>query len=148
MNKITYTPENISSLGKNEVFVFGSNINGEHIGGAAYVALQKFGARMGQGQGLQGQSYAIPTCVRVTMKDKGDKIVRYTKPFDSVADIKPYVDAFIKDAVRLDDKVFYVTKIGCGIAGFEVNEIAELFRPCLDMVNVILPKEFVDYLGE
>ena len=55
------TPERITELQPNEIFVFGSNLRGMHGGGAAYVALRKFGAIMGQGVGLQGQSYAIPT---------------------------------------------------------------------------------------
>ena len=56
-----YTPENITSLGEDEVFVFGSNLAGRHCGGAARVARERFGAIMGQGVGMQGQSYAIPT---------------------------------------------------------------------------------------
>jgi hypothetical protein len=71
---------------------------------------------------------------------------RTTKPFDNVNQIKPFVDAFISDAKHFTDYTFYVTKIGCGIAGFEVSEIAELFRPCLEMDNVVLPKEFVEWL--
>lgn len=61
MNDLRYTPENITHLGKDEVFVFGSNLAGNHAGGAARIAHEKFGAVMGRGVGLQGQSYAIPT---------------------------------------------------------------------------------------
>ena len=143
MSKTKFTPENITELKENEVFVFGSNVQGEHVGGAALFALKKFEAYYGQGFGLQGQSYAIPTCVR--LDDANGK--RYTKSFDNVNQIKPYIDAFINDAMYLDDRlVYYVTKVGCGIANFKVEEIAELFRPCLELENVILPKEFVDYL--
>ena len=137
-----FTPEKIESLKENEVFVFGSNVQGEHVGGAAFYAWKTLGAEMGQGFGLQGQSYAIPTCIRLS--DKEGK--RYTKPFESVEQIKPFVEVFINDAIRFNNLVFYVTKIGCGIAGFNIREIAELFRPCLDMDNVILPKEFVEHL--
>ena len=56
-----YTPEKITSLKENEIFVFGSNLNGNHAGGAAYLAVEKFGAQMGNPEGIQGQSYAIPT---------------------------------------------------------------------------------------
>ena len=137
----------IESLDDGEIFVFGSNIQGEHVGGAAYVALKKFGANVGQGFGLQGNSYAIPTCIRLTKVEKGGLFgVRYTEPFDSVEQIKPFVKVFIDDAKYLNSLTFYVTKIGCGIAGFKVNEVAELFRPCLNMDNVVLPKEFVEYL--
>ena len=144
-----FTPEKIESvkdLNGNGIFVFGSNINGEHCGGAAYVAATKFGAVEGQGFGLQGMSYAIPTCIRLAFK-KDEKSFRYTKPFESAEAIKPFITIFINDAELHPELTFYVTKIGCGIAGFKVEEIAELFRPCLEMENVILPKEFVDYLS-
>ena len=141
MSRKKFTPEKIESLKEMEIFVFGSNVQGEHVGGAALFAKNNFGAEDGLGFGFQGKSYAIPTCIRLWDK----KLNRYTKPFDSVLQIKPFVEAFISDAKRFK-ATFYVTKIGCGIAGFKVAEIAELFRPCLDMENVILPKEFVDYL--
>ena len=95
-----YTPENITSLKEDEVFVFGSNLAGIHGGGAAKVAYQKFGAVMGQGVGIQGQSYAIPTMQ------------------GGVDTIKPYVDEFLALASEWDQTTFYVTRIGCGIAGF------------------------------
>lgn len=136
-----FTPERINGLEKNEVFVFGSNIQGEHVGGAAKFAVDNFRAFYGLGFGLQGRSYAIPTCVRVWCGG-----LRETKPFDNVNQIKPFVDAFINDVSYHFEKVFYVTKLGCGIAGFKVSEVAELFRPCLEMDNVILPKEFVECL--
>lgn len=147
MSTKRFTPENIKELKQNEVFVFGSNIQGEHVGGAALFANKVLKAEMGCGFGfcdLACKTYAIPTCIRVwggTLKP-----FRATKPFDSVSQIKPFVDAFISDAKHYTDKTFYVTKIGCGIAGFEVSEIAELFRPCLEMDNVVLPKEFVEWL--
>ena len=136
-----FTPDRIESLKPTEVFVFGSNVQGEHVGGAALFAMNNFNAINGQGFGIQGNSYAIPTCIRLW-----DGVKRYTKPFDSVEHIKPFVEAFISDAKRFSGATFYVTKIGCGIADFKVSEIAELFRPCLDMDNVILPKEFVEWL--
>ena len=142
-----FTPEIVDNLGKNEVFVFGSNIQGEHVGGAAAFANKAFDAQMGCGFGFCDfacRTYAIPTCIRVW----GGELqhFRVTKPFDSVNQIKPFVDAFISDAKHYKDYTFYVTKIGCGIAGFKVSEVAELFRPCLEMDNVILPKEFVEWL--
>jgi len=139
-----FTPDNITELKHNEVFVFGSNIQGEHVGGAAAFANKKFGAQMGCGFGfcdLACKTYAIPTCIRIwegTLQP-----FRITKSFDNANQIKPFVDAFISDAKHYKDYTFYVTKIGCGIAGFKINEIAELFRPCLEMENVVLPKEFV-----
>lgn len=119
-----YSPENINSLEPNEVFVFGSNLAGHHGGGAARVALQNFGAIMGQGVGLQGQSYAIPTMQ------------------GGVDTIKPYVDEFISFAKANPELKFYVTRIGCGIAGFRDEEIAPLFQDAFGVANVILPKSF------
>ena len=120
-----YTPDNITSLGEDEVFVFGSNLAGNHAGGAARIAREKFGAIMGQGVGLQGQSYAIPTMQ------------------GGVETIRPYVDEFIKFAAINYTKRFLVTKIGCGIAGFSVEEIAPLFDSAIDRYNIILPESFV-----
>lgn len=122
---LKYTPENITSLGEDEVFVFGSNLAGMHGGGAARVAHKLFGAKMGQGVGMQGQSYAIPTMQ------------------GGVETIKPYVDDFIKLAREWDQTTFYVTRIGCGIAGFKDSEIAPLFADATDLYNVILPESFV-----
>lgn len=127
--KLRYTPENITSLGPDEIFVFGSNLKGLHYGGAARTALEKFGAVMGQGVGLQGQSYAIPTMQ------------------GGVETIKPYVDEFIKLACEWDQNTFYVTRIGCGIAGFTDEEIAPLFADALPLYNVRLPESFVKILN-
>ena len=123
-----YTPENIISLGQDEIFVFGSNLAGIHAGGAARTALEHFGAIMGQGVGLQGQSYAIPTMQ------------------GPVETIKPYVDQFIDLAREWDQTTFYVTRIGCGIAGFSDEKIAPLFKEALKLYNVILPESFVKIL--
>ena len=125
-----YTPENITSLGPDEVFVFGSNLAGNHAGGAARVALERFGAVMGQGVGMQGQSYAIPTMQ------------------GGVETIKPYVDEFIALAREWDQTTFWVTRIGCGIAGFTDEEIAPLFTEAFDLYNVRLPKSFADIINK
>ena len=120
-----FTPERISQLKPNEIFVFGSNLAGAHGGGAARLAYDRFGAVWGQGVGLQGQSYGIPTM------------------HGGVDVIKPYVDEFIAFAKQHPEMKFFVTKIGCGIAGFTVEEIAPLFADAVDVENVILPQEFV-----
>jgi len=121
-----YTPDFITELKEDEVFVFGSNLAGSHGGGAAYVAWRKFGAVMGQGVGLQGQSYAIPTMQ------------------GGVETIAPYVDDFIAFAEAHPELFFYVTRIGCGIAGFRDDEIAPLFIKAQPLENVCLPQSFVN----
>ena len=121
-----YTSERIIRLEPNEIFVFGSNLAGAHGGGAARIALDCFRAVWGQGVGLQGQSYAIPTMQ------------------GGVETIKPYVDEFIEFAKVHPELKFLVTRIGCGIAGFRDEEIAPLFTAAIEVKNVILPKEFVE----
>lgn len=118
------TPDFIRTLEPNEIFVFGSNLAGAHGGGAARIAMDKFGAVWGQGVGLQGQSYAIPTMQ------------------GGVETIKPYVDEFIEFAKMHTEYKFLVTRIGCGIAGFTDEEIAPLFREAQLLENVWLPKSF------
>lgn len=125
---LKYTPENIRHLGEDEIFVFGSNLEGLHAGGAARTAYEYFGAVWGQGEGVQGQSYAIPTMQ------------------GGVDSIKPYVDRFIDLAREWDQTTFYVTRIGCGIAGFTDEEIAPLFADALELYNVRLPESFVKVL--
>lgn len=120
-----FTPEFITELKADEVFVFGSNLAGMHGGGAAWVAFRKFGAVMGQGVGPQGQSYAIPTMQ------------------GGIDTIKPYVDAFIDYAKAHPESFFYVTRIGCGIAGFTDSEIAPLFRDAAGVDNICLPESFL-----
>lgn len=123
-----YTPEHIKELEKGQVFVFGSNLAGAHGGGAAAAAVRYFGAVWGQGVGMQGQSYAIPTM------------------HGGVDVIKPYVDEFIQYAKEHPELTFLVTRIGCGIAGFRDEEIAPLFSDALALRNVLIPKSFVDVL--
>lgn len=133
MERIVYnracTPERISELKENEVFVFGSNLAGAHGGGAALLAYERFGAVWGEGVGLHGQTYAIPTMQ------------------GGVDTIKPYVDDFISFAKENTHLDFLVTRIGCGIAGFRDEEIAPLFRDAIDVENIILPKEFVENIS-
>ncbi len=120
-----FTPEFITSLKPNEIFVFGSNIRGMHGGGAARVANMKFGAEWGVGEGITGQCYALPT-----MEGGVDYIAGKVQNFIACAKSHPELK-------------FFVTKIACGIAGFTIEEIGPLFADAIDMENVILPKEFV-----
>lgn len=123
------TSDYITALKPDEIFVFGSNLEGEHEGGAAWLAYDKFGAVWGQGVGLQGQSYAIPTMQ------------------GGVETIAPYVDEFIEFARKHPKQKFLVTEIGCGIAGFTVEEIASLFEQAQTVENIYLPKRFWQVLA-
>ncbi len=122
------TPEWITDLKEDEVFVFGSNLKGMHGGGAARVAYDKFGAVWGQGVGMQGQSYGIPTM------------------HGGIDVIAPYVDEFIEYAKQHPEKKFLVTPIGCGIAGFSESEIAPLFKDAVSLENVWLPEKFYEFI--
>lgn len=122
------TPEWIDDLQENQVFVFGSNLAGMHGGGAARVARLRFGAVMGNGVGMQGRSYAIPTMQGGTET------------------IRPYVNDFIAYAKEHPELTFLVTPIGCGIAGFEPEDIAPLFELASNVENIWLPKSFWEVL--
>ena len=116
-----YTPKKITKLPENSCFVFGSNKDGNHAGGAAATAVAKFGAVMGQGEGLQGRSYAIPT-------------------MEGLDALKSAIERFLAFAAEHGDKTFLVTAIGTGIAGHPAEIIAPMFanRPG----NVRIPAEF------
>ena len=116
-----FTPEHISALKADEIFVFGSNLAGMHGGGAAWAAFKHFGAILGRGVGLQGQSYAIPTMQ------------------GGVETIRPYVDEFIQFAKEHPTLTFLVTRIGGGIAGFTDDEISPLVEGAHEVENIVLP---------
>lgn len=126
-----YTPDYIDRLLPNQVFVFGSNSLGYHSGGASGMARKRFGAIWGQSEGIQGQSYAIPVDF-----GKGNL----------APDIKPYIERFIAYAKGHPENHFLVTRVGCGIAGFTDQEMAEYFREALTLSNVSLPRSFVNAL--
>lgn len=124
-----FSPDRIESLRPNEIFVFGSNIRGQHLGGAALIANKYFWAQWGVGEGLTGQCYALPTMER------------------GVDYVKTKVDNFLQCAREHPELTFLVTRIGCGIAGFKDEEIAPLFREALPMQNVHLPQSFVKIIA-
>lgn len=123
------TPENISSLGENKIFVFGSNLSGRHGKGAAKTALG-WGAKWGQAKGLQGRTYGIPT---------KDASIRRTL---TIEEIKPFVDEFIEFAKTNENLIFLVTEIGCGLAGLKPKEVAPLFKEAVNVFNIHLPSRF------
>ena len=123
------TPDEIKEINENEVFVFGSNLSGRHGKGAAKTALS-WGAKWGQATGLQGKTYGIPT-----------KNASITKTL-AIKQIQPFVDEFIQFAKNNSNLTFYVTEIGCGLAGYEAKDIAPLFQAAKDVHNIHLPSKF------
>lgn len=128
-----FTEQNITSLEPGEIFVFGSNESGRHGKGAAKTAL-KWGAKYGQAEGLQGNTYGIPT-VNASISNHL-----------SIQRIKPYVDRFIEFAISRPDLTFLITEIGCGLAGMTHKQIAPLFLEAVPLPNVILPAKFAHIL--
>ena len=123
------TPDEIKKLSEGEIFVFGSNLSGRHGKGAAKTALG-WGAKWGQGAGLQGRTYGIPT---------KDASIRRTL---TITEIKPFVDEFIQFARDNQELTFLVTEVGCGLAGIKPKDIAPLFRECTYVRNIHLPNKF------
>lgn len=117
------TPNIIDTLKEGEIFVFGSNCHGYHGGGAALTAMRKFGAIYGQGDGLQGRSYAVST-------------------MEGVSAMRENIDRFIAFAKTHQELTFLVTRIGCGIAGYSVETVAPLFKEALKVENIHLPEDF------
>lgn len=119
--------DRIATLGENEIFVFGSNIQGSHGGGAAWYAYKQFGAEWGVGEGLTGRTYALPT-------------------MEGPTSLKHAVDNFIACAKQHPELTFLVTAVGCGIAGYRPDEVAPLFKEATSLENVFLPQIFWDNL--
>ena len=120
--------DSITQLAEGEIFVFGSNIQGMHGGGAAWYANKNFGAEWGVGEGLTGRTYALPT-----MEGKAS-LAHAVKNFTACAKEHPKL-------------TFLVTAVGCGIAGYSPFEVAPLFAEAATLENVYLPQVFVDVIG-
>jgi len=123
-------------LSVHPVFVFGSNLDGYHGKGAAEFALKRRGAIMGQGEGHQGNSYAIPT--------KGNLNAFRRFPILPLQTIMAHVAVFLMYARSRSDLTFQVTPIGCGLAGYTPEAIAPMFENRPD--NVLIPEPFMDAL--
>ena len=122
------TPHYINHLDPNQIFVFGSNAAGQHAGGAAHQAVEQFGAVLGQGEGLQGQSYAIPT-------------------MEGLDNMRMAIERFCRFADEHHELQFLVTRVGCGIAGYDDQDVAPLFARAIKLENVALPESFWDVFG-
>lgn len=121
---VRIAPDNITELKPNEIFVFGSNREGMHGAGAALHAHKNFGAILGQGHGLQGQSYAIDTM----------------SGYDTM---KEQVALFMSYSQENRHLTFLVTAIGCGIAGHHPSKVALLFKTAHNIDNIYLPEIFL-----
>lgn len=139
MNLSRFTPDFITELAPNEIFVFGSNVDGIHGAGAAKHARAKFGAEYGIGEGMTGRCYAIPT---VDFKLKRS---RKHYPIDQ---LEQSILRFLKVCEGEHELVFLLTPIGCGLAGFTEEEVAGLFAKYRDRIpdNIIFPKAFADII--
>jgi hypothetical protein len=128
VDKERTSPNFIKKLEDNEVFVFGSNILGQHSGGAALYAKEHFGAIEGNPEGIQGKSYAIPTHGN-TFQELEEAVGRFTE----------YV-------VMHPQNVFMLTAIACGAAGYSVEQVAPLFRQAYTFGNVYVPTGFLPFM--
>ena len=128
MKEARCTPDQITSLDANEVFVFGTDPEGKHRSNAAKLAVKKFGAKYGLAYGISGQSFAIPV-----HRFRRKKMVEA-------------VDGFIKFARENGELRFYVLPVGCGAAGMDPAFVALMFRNAIDLPNVWLSKLFINEL--
>jgi len=128
INNKRVASDRIATLSDNEIFVFGSNVQGMHGGGAAWYAHKNFGAEWGVGEGLTGRTYALPT-------------------MEGEASLCHAVKKFTACAASHPELIFLVTAVGCGIAGYSANEVAPLFREASALENVYLPQLFWNVLG-
>lgn len=127
------TPEVITTLQPNEVFVFRSNINGSYKLGFAKQALE-FGAKDGKIYGHFGNTFAL--------------LVRLEKDEQLMCNIRKLISDFLEYAKQNPHLTFLVTKIGCGLAGYTPDEIAPLFKAAIEVENIHLPAEFWEVLNE
>ena len=129
INHKRFTPDLVEQLSNCEIFVFGSNLEGMHMGGAARVAHQKFGAEWGVGDGPTGRCYAIPTM------------------HGGLESIRPYAEKFIAYAKEHPMNRFLLTRVGCGIARFKDSDMAQLFEDALDVPNIAYPRQWLPFMA-
>lgn len=113
------------------IFVFGSNLAGRHGLGAAKTARQQYGAQYGVGVGRTGNAYAIPT------KGRNMEVL-------ALFDIQRGCEQFVMYAKAHPELSFFLTRIGCGLAGYKDHQIAPFFKGLPD--NVLVPDVWAAYL--
>ena len=129
MNTKRISSDNITKLNKHEIFVFGSNKKGLHNGGAALCAYLNFNAKWGVGEGMTGQCYALPTMEGT---------------FEFIQAINRFIRYAKLCSIFMPWRKFLVTKVGCGIAGYPIYDVAKWFedRGAFELNNIYLPREF------
>lgn len=131
MSKFNYHADKTQPF-NGEIFVFGSNLSGWHGAGAAKAARDNYGALVGVGVGFTGQSYAIPTKNYLVETMRLEQIVPFIQQFVHVTNTQQQMD-------------FYITRVGCGLAGFKDEQIAPLFANC-NPENCSMPEPWRVYL--
>ena len=121
------------NFSEDQILVFGCHELGKHYSGYAQTALHHFGAKLGQGEGRQGQSYGIPTIAKNGEVLDVNLIQNYINKFKQYAKSNPHLE-------------FYLTEIGCGFANFSVNQIGPLFKN--SPTNIYFPRSFVPFLED
>jgi len=121
------------NFAENEILVFGCHELGKHRSGYAQIALHSFGAKIGQGEGRQGQSYGIPT-----IGSDGEVL--------SISEIQNYIENFKVYAKNHKNLIFYMTEIGCGFANYSSSQIAPLFKD--SPVNIKFPISFIHFVED
>lgn len=125
------TPENITNISNNIRVLVGTNESGLHGGGIARYAEENWGLQYKVGFGPSGLCFGLPT------KDWKIK----TLPLNI---INNYVERYI-NWCQVTDYQHFVTKIGCGLAGYTIPEIAPMFKSCIEYENMWLPQDFLDF---
>ena len=132
--EIKYTLDNITELQPNEIFVFGSNLDGRHGKGAALTAKTKFGAKEGVAEGLTGQCYAFPTVYNL---NPYIPIRLHRLEWEYITNLEICIG-------NNPNLTFLITAGGCGLAGYKVEQIAPLFKHLNTYPNVTFPRSFWD----
>ena len=147
------SPKIITSLGIDEIFVFGSNESGRHGKGTAKQAMQ-WGAVYGKGVGLAGKTYAIPTRKFVKGKVPTIGTPYYNATYNtslvtlSLSEIWAHINNFIAFASVNPKLKFLLTPIACANAGYTPEQIAPMFKPAKDIENILLPESFTNIIKE
>lgn len=130
--------DDMAPVAESEIFVFGSNLKGRHGKGAALTAMKQYGAEYGVGEGFTGRCYALPTRNANQVGEKAEVTTL------TLAEVRKHIKVFMDVAESKKDKRFYVSRVGCGHAGFSDEQIAPLFAGA--PANCSLPIEWMSFI--